>query len=67
CPSGRPIVVTSPAASSLPNTEGYFSALGGRYVPEALISALEELEFAFNKVKSTPQFQADFDSLLTTF
>ncbi|MGH7882844.1 MAG: hypothetical protein ACREN8_08045 [Candidatus Dormibacteraceae bacterium] len=51
----------------MPNTEGYFSALGGRYVPEALISALEELEFAFNKVKSTPQFQADFDSLLTTF
>jgi tryptophan synthase beta chain len=43
---------------------GRFGAYGGRYVPETLMAALEELEVAYAKAKRDKKFQAEFARLL---
>jgi len=47
----------------LPNSRGYFGAYGGRFVPEVLVPALDELEAAYKEAKKKPAFWAKFDSL----
>src|SRR5438094_3308194 len=49
------------------NTSGRFGAYGGRYVPETLMSALEELEREYEKAKRDPKFKARLSELLKTF
>src|SRR5438876_1622395 len=49
------------------NTSGRFGAYGGRYVPETLMSALEELEREYEKAKRDRKFQRRLDELLRTF
>jgi tryptophan synthase beta chain len=46
---------------------GRFGAYGGRYVPETLMSALEELDRAYEKAKGDRKFQRRLDELLRTF
>ena len=46
---------------------GYFGAFGGRYVPETLIHALEELEDAYERYKNDPEFVEELDSLSRDF
>ncbi len=46
---------------------GRFGAYGGRYVPETLIAALEELEREYEKVKRDKKFQARLAELLRTY
>jgi tryptophan synthase beta chain len=46
---------------------GYFGPFGGRYVPETLIHALEELEEAYDRYKSDPEFVKELDSLSRDF
>ena len=46
---------------------GRFGAYGGRYVPETLMAALEELELAYQKAKRDPEFRQRLDSLLHTY
>ena len=47
----------------LPDDRGYFGNYGGRFVPETLIPALDELALAFNQAKADERFWAEFDSL----
>ena len=47
----------------LPDDRGYFGNYGGRFVPETLIPALDELALAFNQAKADASFWAEFDSL----
>ncbi len=47
----------------LPNDRGYFGDFGGRFVPETLIPALDELVAAYKEIKSDPVFWAEFDRL----
>ncbi|MGC5585761.1 tryptophan synthase subunit beta [Ornithinimicrobium sp. W1665] len=42
---------------------GRFGAFGGRYVPEALVAALEELEEAWREAMGDPDFVAELDRL----
>ena len=49
------------------NVRGRFGAYGGRYVPETLMAALEELEAAYEKAKRDRKFQARLSELLKTF
>ena len=49
------------------NFDGHFGPYGGRFVPEALIPALDELAIAFNEAKSDPKFQAELDHLHNTY
>jgi tryptophan synthase beta chain len=46
---------------------GYFGAFGGRYVPETLIHALEELEEAYERYRDDPEFVGELDSLSRDF
>ncbi len=40
---------------------------GGRYVPETLVGALEQLEDAYNAIRHDPRFWAELDDLLARF
>jgi tryptophan synthase beta chain len=44
-----------------------FGAYGGRYVPETLIPALDELELAFETAMADTAFVAELDDLLRTY
>jgi tryptophan synthase beta chain len=56
------------ATTSLPAAvAGRFGAYGGRYVPETLMAALEELEHAYNDAKEDAAFQAELDDLLRNY
>jgi tryptophan synthase beta chain len=46
---------------------GHFGQYGGRFVPEALIGALDELEAAHQSAKDDSNFQAELDFLLKTY
>ena len=48
-------------------TTGRFGAFGGRYVPETLIPALDELERAYDTARADPTFEADVEHLLSTY
>lgn len=54
-------------APSLPDLAGHFGPYGGRFVPEALIKALDELEAAYRSAKADPEFQARFQDLLLNY
>jgi len=47
--------------------DGRFGIFGGRYVPETLMSALVELEEAYEARKNDPEFQAEFSALLRDY
>ena len=47
----------------LPDTRGYFGNYGGRFVPETLVPALDELSSAYEKAKADSAFQAEFELL----
>jgi len=48
----------------VPGGEGRFGDFGGRYVPEALMGALDELERAWEAACSDPLFDAELKALL---
>jgi len=48
-------------------TAGRFGAYGGRYVPETLMAALDELEREYEKAKRDRKFQQRLDLLLKTY
>jgi tryptophan synthase beta chain len=47
----------------LPDSHGYFEQFGGRFAPETLIPALDELNTAYSEAKNDASFRAEFDSL----
>jgi tryptophan synthase beta chain len=47
--------------------KGHFGPYGGRFVPEALVRALDELEAAYRVAQTDPVFQARFQGLLTDY
>jgi tryptophan synthase beta chain len=46
-----------------PDIKGKYGKYGGKYVPETLINALEELEALYNKVKDEESFIAELNDL----
>lgn len=48
----------------LPDASGHFGRYGGRFVPEALVAALDELDDAFRKAWVDDAFHAELDTLL---
>jgi tryptophan synthase beta chain len=51
----------------VPNERGYFGSFGGKFVPETLMYALEELEEEYQKVKEEPSFWQEFEYYLREF
>ncbi len=50
-----------------PDERGRFGAFGGKFVPESLMSALTELENAYNQSLQDTEFQAELDAQLRSF
>ncbi|MEO9223115.1 MAG: tryptophan synthase subunit beta, partial [Mycobacteriaceae bacterium] len=46
-----------------PDVAGHFGDFGGRFVPEALIGALDELTAAYEKARADPEFLDELDAL----
>lgn len=55
------------APSTLPDVLGHFGPYGGRFVPEVLMSPLEELEAAYALARNDPGFQNELQDLLHNF
>jgi len=51
----------------LPDEKGYFEEFGGRFVPETLMYALEELTDAYLKLKEDPSFWEELNHYLKDF
>ncbi len=62
-----PSATAASAATSVPDAAGRFGPFGGRYVPETLTRALDELTVEYDKARRDPSFQADLDDLLANF
>ncbi|WBL18360.1 tryptophan synthase subunit beta [Citricoccus sp. NR2] len=45
----------------------YFGPYGGRWMPESLIAALEEVERTFNEARQDPEFNAELNALFTSY
>jgi tryptophan synthase beta chain len=50
-----------------PQARGRFGEFGGRFVPETLIPALEELEAEFRTAWTSPEFRSEFAGLLSGY
>ncbi len=50
-----------------PDERGRFGEYGGRFAPETLLSALDELEAAFAEAWEDDAFRAELDALLATY
>jgi tryptophan synthase beta chain len=57
----------SRVAAPLPDERGRFGDYGGRYVPEVLIPALDDLEAAWSSLREDPSFRAELADLLRDF
>lgn len=62
------ITVQPPAmTSTLSDVRGYFGEFGGRFVPETLVPALDELTAAFESARHDSAFQRRFADLQATY
>ena len=59
----QPGELSLPARPGWPDETGHFGIFGGRFVPEALIAALDELTEAYEAMRVDPAFLAEFDRL----
>jgi tryptophan synthase beta chain len=50
-----------------PTTEGRFGEFGGRFVPETLVPACQELEIAFKDAWQDPVFRGELDAVLRDY
>jgi len=58
----RPAALTSRADAG-----GHFGEYGGRYVPETLMAALDELAEAYDRIGGSASFRGELDELLSTY
>ena len=60
-------VSAMPSYSGLPDSSGRYGAFGGRFVPETLMAALEELDQAYREVREDLEFQEQLENLNATY
>ena len=60
-----------PDIAPVPDVAGHFTvagtAYGGRFAPEALMSALDELTVAYAQARGDPAFRDELDGLLRSY
>jgi tryptophan synthase beta chain len=64
---GHPRAYPLQPSSGRVNEPGRFGVYGGRYVPETLMAALEELDREYERAKRDRKFQARLTELLRTY
>ncbi len=60
-------IATAPAVSAVPNALGRFGEYGGRFVPETLMFALDQLSQAYRDALADPAFHTEFQALLEDY
>jgi tryptophan synthase beta chain len=60
-------LATPRATAQVPDAAGRFGRFGGRYVPETLTRALEQLTAEYEAATRDPSFQTELDQLLRDF
>jgi tryptophan synthase beta chain len=58
---------TTTTTPTLPDARGYFGEFGGRFVPETLVPALDELTAAYAEAMADPAFVQEFNHLQQTY
>jgi tryptophan synthase beta chain len=53
--------------TTVPDASGHYGPYGGRFVPEALIAALDELAAAYDEARHDAEWTAELDRLLRTY
>src|SRR3984893_4225930 len=64
---GHPRSNPKPRSTNSVSEAGRFGVYGGRYMPETLVAALEELEREYEKARRDPKFKRRLDELLRTY
>ncbi len=59
--------MTTTETNSVPDLRGHFGKFGGRFVPEALMAALDEVDEAFRKAMVDPSFLAQLKDLQVNY
>ncbi|MFN4873027.1 MAG: tryptophan synthase subunit beta [Akkermansiaceae bacterium] len=57
----------SSTATILPDSKGHFGQFGGMFVPETLMTPLQDLAQAYEDAKADPAFQVELDDLLKNY
>ncbi|MFQ5739041.1 MAG: tryptophan synthase subunit beta [Acidobacteriota bacterium] len=52
---------------NLPDSQGHFGIYGGQFVPETLMSPLEELQQAYRQAQQDPDFSQELEGLLAQY
>ena len=60
-------LIQGPSFSSEPDARGHFGPFGGRFVPETLVPALDELSRRYEEARTDPEFIAEFDRHLQEY
>src|SRR5215469_15794096 len=50
-----------------PTAAGYFGAFGGKFIPEALVAAVDEVAIEYERAKTDPGFAAELEQLLVHY
>ena len=58
---------TTERVARLPDATGHFGPYGGRFVPETLVVALDELTREYERAQADPAFRAELDATLRDF
>jgi tryptophan synthase beta chain len=54
-------------SAPVPDNTGHFGPYGGRFVPEALVGAIDDLTIAFHETQADPEFRAELQALLRDY
>ena len=65
--SASSLIPTREPRFQVPDAQGRFGKFGGMFVPETLMTPLQELSSAYDVARRDPVFQADFTRLLNEF
>ena len=66
----RPVTIHEPdvgAGASLPDARGHYGIYGGKFVPESLVAALEELEACYRQCREDAAFEQELASILNEY
>ncbi len=61
------IVTRAKESKGKPDSSGHFGIFGGRFVPETLVYALDELTKAYQSLKRDRKFQAELSYYLSHY
>ena len=65
--AGVPVANGARVVPHRPDPLGHFGPWGGRFVPEVLMAAVDELAVAFDEAMADPEFLAELDELRRTY